>query len=412
MLSYNAARRIVSETVLKLRGNLAVETVGLQANVSQAIGRILAEEIRADRDYPPFDRSTRDGYAVSSKDLSQAPRTLRLIGESKAGTAFDGHLRAGECVQIMTGAPVPGGADAVVMIEFTRTSGSGPGAEVVFERTAQPGQNIVATGSEAQAAQLLLSPKERLSYAELALAAQAGCTAVRVYRRPRVAILSTGDEVVSFDRTPGQFEIRNSNSLSLAAQVVLAGGEPVLLGNAPDKADALRSHIECGLKEDILVLSGGVSMGKYDLVEDVLRELGAQFCFDSVDIRPGRPSVFAVCQGKPVFGLPGNPVSTMVTFELFVIPAIDILAGGEARPLPILQARIDHDLDEKDGLAHFLPASVDWDTGGAVVRALKWQGSGDVAAVAKSNCFVVVAPPNLKIAAGGWVDVLPRRGLL
>src|SRR5207248_1031145 len=241
---------------------------------------------------------------------------------------------------------------------------------VRFERAVEPGQNIVPRGSEATAGQTILKPGIRLGYAELALAAQVGAVQLQCAQRPRVAILSTGDEVVLIDETPGPFQIRNSNSVSLAAQVRIAGGEPIVLGNAADRIDDLGEKIEHGLKEDALVLSGGVSMGKYDLVESVLKAMGAEFFFDAVAIRPGKPAVFGMCQGKPVFGLPGNPVSTMVTFELFVAPAIDLLSGAQARALPLVEARLAEALKEKPGLAHFLPAHVGWGGGVPEVKAV------------------------------------------
>ena len=219
-----------------------------------------------------------------------------------------------------------------------------------------PGQNFVPRGSEARAGQTLLTPGMRLGYAQLALAAQVGAAELKCGQKPRVAILSTGDEIVPVDSIPGRFQIRNSNSVSLAAQVRLAGGKPVLLGNAMDREDDLTSKIRRGLQEDLLVLSGGVSMGKYDLVEKVLKEMDAEFYFDGVAIRPGKPAVFGKCGETHVFGLPGNPVSTMVTFELFVQPAVDLLAGAEARPLPIIEARLGEALHEKPGVTHFLPA--------------------------------------------------------
>jgi molybdopterin molybdotransferase len=280
---------------------------------------------------------------------------------------------------------------------------------VRFERAAQLGQNVVPKGSEAAAAQTILTPGMRLGYAELALAAQVGAVQLLCAQRPRIAILSTGDEVVLIDETPGEFQIRNSNSVSLAAQVRIAGGEPVVLGNAADRIEDLGEKIERGLKEDALVLSGGVSMGKYDLVESVLKAMGAEFFFDAVAIRPGRPAVFGTCQGKPVFGLPGNPVSTMVTFELFVAPAIDLLGGAEARALPLVEARLAEAMKEKPGLAHFLPARVEWHDGVPEVKALKWQGSGDIAALAKANCFLVVPADCEKLEIGESVSVLLRK---
>ncbi len=403
MLTFEEARRKAIEEVGKRKGPRATAVV----SVWDALGLVLAQEVKTDREYPPFDRSTRDGYAVGSKKTAPGAQ-LRCVGEIKAGDTVRETLSPGTCLQIMTGAAVPAGADAIVMIEQTSREGD----LVRFERAAQPGQNIVPRGSEAAAAQTILTPGMRLGYAELALAAQVGAVRLHCAQRPRVAILSTGDEVVLIDETPGEFQIRNSNSVSLAAQVRIAGGEPVVLGNAADRTEDLGEKIERGLKEDALLLSGGVSMGKYDLVENVLKAMGAEFFFDAVAIRPGKPAVFGICQGKPVFGLPGNPVSTMVTFELFVAPAIDLLSGAEARALPFVEARLAEALNEKPGLAHFLPARVEWRARAPEVKALKWQGSGDIAALAKANCFLVVPEDKGSIEAGENVSVLMRKDVV
>jgi molybdopterin molybdotransferase len=404
MLTYSEARRKVIEVVLARGPRTAAESLPLE----KALGRVLAEPVFADRDYPPFDRSTRDGFAVRAADVASVPATLRVAGEIRAGQIFSRLVNRGECVQIMTGAAVPQGADAVVMIEHTRAADAG----VLIARPAAAGQNIVPWGCEARRGQQLLSAGTRLGYAEMALAAQVGHTPVRVSRRPRVALLSTGDEVVGIEKAPGPVEIRNSNCLSLAAQVQLAGGEPVPLGNSPDLEPDLRAMMERGLEEDLLVLTGGVSMGKYDLVEGVLRGLGAEFFFDAVAIRPGRPAVFGYCKGKPVFGLPGNPVSTMVTFELFAVPAIDLSSGATPRPLPIFKAKLAAPLRQKAALTHFLPAEVSWASGEPLVSELPWQGSGDIVALARANAFLVVPAEKLDWAAGEWVDVMPRRGTL
>lgn len=403
MLSYEEARRKVIEQVGNMRGPRASGRV----SVWDALGLVLAEEIKTDRQYPPFDRSTRDGYAVRAKDV-QPGAQLRCAGEIKAGDTVTEGLAPGTCVQIMTGAAVPAGADAVVMIEYTQRESD----LVQFERAAQAWQNIVPRGSEARRGQTILTPGMRLGFAELALAAQVGATQLQCAKRPRVAILSTGDEVVLIDEQPGAFQIRNSNSVSLAAQVRIAGGEPVVLGNAADRVEDLGAKIERGLKEDALVLTGGVSMGKYDLVENVLKALGAEFFFDAVAIRPGKPAVFAVCQGKPVFGLPGNPVSTMVTFQLFVTPAVALLSGAAAHPLPLLEARLAEALNERPGLDHFLPARIEWRAREPEARAVKWQGSGDIAALAGANCFLLVPADRQKIAAGERVSVLLRRDVV
>jgi molybdopterin molybdotransferase len=403
MLSYEQARQKVIEEIGKRRGPRA--TAGV--SVWDALGLVLAQEVKTDREYPPFDRSTRDGYAVRAKEIAPGAK-LKCVGEIKAGDTVSEPLAGATCMQIMTGAAVPCGADAVVMIEHTQRDGD----VVRFELAAQTGQHIVPRGCEAAAGQIILRPGMRLGYAELALAAQVGAVELRCVKRPRVAILSTGDEVVMVDEAPGPFQIRNSNSVSLAAQVRIAGGEPVVLGNAADRVEDLGEKIERGLKEDALVLSGGVSMGEYDLVEKVLKAMGAEFFFDAVAIRPGKPAVFGFCQGKPVFGLPGNPVSTMVTFELFVVPAIDLLSGAEARALPLVGARLAEALKEKPGMTHFLPARVERRGPSPEVKALKWQGSGDIAALAKANCFLVVPADREKIEAGENVSVLLRKDVV
>jgi molybdopterin molybdotransferase len=403
MLTYEQARQKVIEQLTEKKGPRATE----QVRVGDALGFVLAQEVKTDREYPPFNRATRDGYAVFAADV-KAGVTLKCTGEIKAGDRVTKELWAETCVQIMTGAAVPSGADAVVMIEHTKRDGD----EVRFERDAVAGQNIVPRGSEARAGQTLLTPGMRLGYAELASAAQVGAAELKCASKPRVAILSTGDEIVPVDSIPGRFQIRNSNSVSLAAQVRLAGGKPILLGNAMDREDDLSSKIRRGLQEDLLVLSGGVSMGKYDLVEKVLREMETEFYFDSVAIGPGKPAVFGKCGEKFVFGLPGNPVSTMVTFELFVAPAVDLLSGAEARELPLVEARLAEELNEKPGVTHFLPARMEGQGAAREVKVLKWQGSGDVAALGKANCFVVVPSEREKIEVGEKVEVLVRRDLI
>ena len=373
-------------------------------NIWNSLGRVLAQDIKADRDYPPFPRSTRDGYAVRASEASSGA-TLRCVGEIKAGDSVSTALVSGTCIQIMTGAAVPEGADAVVMIELTKRLGEA----VTFERAAQAGQNIVPRASEAHASHVLLPRGTRLGYAELAVAAQVGAAQLSCAAKPRVAILSTGDEIVRLESLPNAFQIRNSNSVSLAAQVTLAGGQAVVLENAADRHDDLREKIAQGLQQDLLLLSGGVSAGKYDFVEKVLQELGAEFYFDAVAIRPGKPTVFGKCKDKFIFGLPGNPVSTMITFELFVSPALDILAGAAPRPLPLMEARLTQTVKEKTGLAHFLPAIATWFSGSPEVTVLPWQGSGDIAALAKANCFLVVGDDVGEISAGDRAPILLRK---
>ena len=413
MLSYQQARDLVVSRLEALTREPQTESVPLL----EAPGRILAHDIVSDRDYPPFDRSIRDGYAVRAAD-TYADAQLKCIGELKAGDSPSISLVAWTCIQIMTGAALPDGADAVVMVEHTSREGD----TVKLDRAVQPGQHLVRRGSEQSCGGTVLTAGTRMGFAQIAAAAQVGAAEIVVYQKPRVAILSTGDEIVEVGSKPGPFQIRNSNAASLAVQVSLAGGEPILLGNAKDSLDDLRQKISVGLEADMLILSGGVSMGKYDLVEPVLGEFGPEFIFDAVAIRPGKPVVFAVCtgkslsqgkpsaaQGKLVFGLPGNPVSTMVTFDLFVRPAIDILSGeGRARPLPFFEAELSVALSEKAGLTHFLPAKLAWQGNAARVSPVPWQGSGDVMAMAQANCLLVVPAERERIEAGERVYVLPR----
>jgi molybdopterin molybdotransferase len=403
MLRFEDARqRVIDET-----GRNRSARPAQSLPVFDSLGYVLAEELRTDREYPPFDRSTRDGYAVRAVETGPA-KVLCCVGEIKAGDSVTEALAAGTCVQIMTGAAVPAGADAVVMVEFTSREGDA----VTFQHETNAGQNIVPKGSEAPFGDLALRRGQRLGYAELAIAAQVGATKLSCYKKPRVAILSTGDEVVSLTETPGPFQIRNSNSISLGVQVRLAGGEPVLLGKAGDRVDELSAKIDLGLRQDMLILSGGVSMGKYDLVESVLTSIGAEFFFDAVSIRPGKPTVVGRVRDKLVFGLPGNPVSTMVTFQLFAIPAIDALSGSNPRPLPLLEATAAEPVHEKTGLTHFLPARLDWEGGRPRVKVLRWQGSGDISTLSLSNCFVVVPFDRQDIAVGEIVAVLPRWDVL
>lgn len=404
MLSYSDARQKVIDVASRLPRSLRRAPV----EIEDAFGRILASPVLADRDYPPFDRSTRDGFAVRSADTQAPGARLECVGELRAGGHFDGKVGPGQCVEIMTGAAVPQGTDAVAMIEHIKRDGR----TIILERAAAPGDHIVPRGAEARAGALLVAEKTRLGYAEMALAAQAGATRLEVFAAPRLAILSTGDEVVDARSKPGPLQVRNSNGISIEILARTAGAETKQLGNAPDEKNALRKAIERGLEADILVLSGGVSMGKYDLVEQVLADLGAEFHFTGVSIRPGRPAVFGTCRNKLVFGLPGNPVSTMVTFELFVLPAIDVLNGGTPRPLPVFRAKLATRVREKGPITHFLPARIEWQGPEARVTQLPWQGSGDIVALALANGFLVVGPDRPEIEPGEWVDVLPRRGAI
>jgi len=365
--------------------------------LGDAAGRVLAEAVTADRDYPPFARSARDGFAVRSADL---PGTLRIIGEVRAGEVFSRSVTAGEAVEIMTGAPLPPGADGVVMVEHTRREGD----RVRIDRAIQSGENFSAQGVEAASGGAVLTPGCRIGFAETAALAMVGRECVQVFRKPRVAILPTGDEIVEAGERPLDFQIRNSNAWSLAAQVARAGGSPEIQPIARDNYASTRASIERGLEADLLVLSGGVSAGKYDIVEKVLGDLGAEFFFDRVKIQPGQPLVFGQARGKQFFGLPGNPASTMVTFEVFARAALELLCGATESPLPLLRAKLTREFHHKPGLTRFLPARLSAD--GTNITPEAWHGSGDIAALARANAFLVADSDRESWSAGEDIRVL------
>ncbi len=416
VLSFEDARRVVAEHASKIIPP-STET----AELLQARDRILAETITADRDIPPFPRSTRDGYAVRAPDVQTVPAKLNVIGEIKAGPTpgqVKSSMNPGETFAIMTGAPVPPGADSVVMVEYTSQQSD----SVEITRSVAQGENIVPQGAEAKAGSRLLERGTRLNEAAIALAASVGKAQVQVYTKPRIAVLTTGDEIVALDAEIGPTQIRNSNSYSLAAQIQRAGGEPVLLPIAPDEPRRLRELIEHGLQADLLIMTGGVSMGRYDLVEQVLADLQAEFFFTGAKIQPGRPVVFGRVASRGsdglagqasspepphryFFGLPGNPLSTMVTFELFTRPILEALAGASSRPLMFLHARLKSDIHIKPGLTRFLPATLSGEFEKTQVELVPWHGSGDIAARSRANCCIVIPPDREHFQAGDWVAI-------
>jgi molybdopterin molybdotransferase len=421
ILSFEEARAVVEDHASRLRPK-GRELLGLL----NAQGRVLAEPIHADRDFPPFPRATRDGYAIRASDLENLRTDLQIVGEIKAGGTLTGlSVQSGQAVSIMTGAPVPDGADAVVMIEHTSRTGN----HLRVSRRVAANENIVAAGAEAKRGDKLLSPGVQIGYAEIGVAASVGRSRVLVHAKPRVAVLSTGDEVVDIDVPPGPNQIRNSNSYSLAAQIQATGGDPLVLPIAPDEPDRLRELLIEGLDADLLLITGGVSMGKYDLVEQTLAELKAEFLFTGAQIQPGKPVVFGrlpcgagapstslragparegPMEYKYFFGLPGNPVSTMVTFELFARPVLEALAGMSARPLIFTHAKLKSEIRTKTGLKRFLPALLSGEFEHSEVELVRWQGSGDIASVARANCYAVIPPDRERIEAGAWVPVLLR----
>lgn len=409
--SYDQAAAIVAKHASSIAGELRMERV----NLAYAANRILATPLLADDDQPPFPRSTRDGYACRAADAS-THIALPVAGSTHAGEAPAGPLPAHAAWEIMTGAPVPEGADCVVMLEHVEKSANS--IRLHASRTIEPGDNIVAKGAQARRGDEQLAPGVVLSSAQIALAASCGYTTLEVFARPRVAILTTGDELVPIDATPGPGKIRNSNAPMLAALVARAGGEPILLPTASDTAEALDAALAQAIQADMILISGGVSAGKFDLVEPALARLGAQFHFTGVKIQPGKPLVFGEIlrnglpsAGRVFFGLPGNPISSAATFLLFGAPVLAALAGSRETHPRFVLAHLSRDTDRKGkpGLTRFLPARCTFNTSVnelPQVATVPWHGSGDLTAFAQSNCFLVIPEDAASLTAGSTVRIL------
>ena len=304
--------------------------------LDDALSRVLAGDVASDSDLPPFDRAAMDGYALRAEDVAGAPAALEVVGEVRAGQWPDLTVGPGQAVRIMTGAPVPPGADAVQQVEKTQPLDE---FRVTILSAVAEGANVAPRGSEVRAGDVVLARGRVIDPAAIAVLASAGRARVRVARRPVVALLVTGDEIVEVSATPAPGQIRNSNGPAVAAQARLAGAEVRLLGVAPDRQDAIAEALRAGLAADVLVVSGGVSAGDYDLVEPALLELGATFLFTKVAVKPGAPLVFGRRGATLVFGLPGNPVSAQVTFDLFVRPALLKMQGATVVSRPRVDGR-------------------------------------------------------------------------
>jgi len=407
VVSFDAALNVVVQQAARL-GRRTQEQVRLM----ESLGRVLAQAVMADRDQPPFHRSTRDGFALRAVD-AVAGTWLPVTGKVKAGETWSqGALKAGEAIEAMTGAPVPEGADAVVMLEHVERSSDA--IKLAAGRGIEAGENIVARGSEAHAGDEVLAAGTEMDPAAIALAAACGASKVEVFAQPAVSILATGDELVELEARPGPAQIRNSNSYGLAALVTQAGGVPVVLPPAADRCEDLERLILKAREADLMVLSGGVSMGEYDLVETVLLSMGAKFLFTGVKLQPGKPAVFGWLPARdgmaavPFFGLPGNPVSTQVTFACFVEPLLRAMRGAAIEGPRFVQATLSHDVDGKPGLTRLLPARLASSRAKPEVKLVVWQGSGDMAANARSNCYAVLPPDVERFRAGEVISVLPK----
>ncbi len=368
-----------------------------------SLGRVLAEDVASDRDLPPFDRAAMDGYALRAEDVAAAPVALEVVGEVRAGQWPDLVVGPGQAARIMTGAPVPAGADAVQQVERTQPLDE---FRVTVQAAVGAGANVAPRGSEARAGETLLAAGRAIDPAAVAVLASAGKDRVRVARRPALALLVTGDEIVEVAARPGPGQIRNTNGPAVAALARLAGADVRLLGVAPDRQEAIADALRSGLDADVLVVSGGVSAGDYDLVEPALLDLGATFLFTKVAIKPGAPLVFGRLGQALVFGLPGNPVSAQATFELFVRPALLKMQGARVLSRPRVEVELLGTVRNRSGRKSHVPARVHFEEGRLVARPVRSMGSGDLAAHARANALVVVDAERQEAAAGETAEAI------
>jgi molybdopterin molybdotransferase len=380
----------------------------VEVSLDFAYGRVLAEQVAADRDFPPTDRSAMDGFAVRAEDLGQGVTELEVIGEVRAGqTGPELNIGPGQAARIMTGGVIPIGADAVVMVERTRPSGSG--GRVSVEDLPEPGQHIRPRGQEIKSGGPVLAPGVPIHAPEIAALASVGATEVPVYRRPVVHVLATGDEIVEPDERPQPHQLRNSNSRALLAQLLELHIEGAYCGVAPDERRQLKMRLDQGLAGDCLLISGGVSVGEYDLVGEMLAESGMRLLFHKVSVKPGKPILAGRCGDCLVIGLPGNPVSTYVGFAVFVAPALRRMMGYRNWRNLEFDATLDRPLRSKPGRATYHLARLLTTPEGFRVHRVSTTGSGDVLSLARANALIVTPARGVDLAAGAGVRVLAWR---
>ena len=373
-------------TVLENTTVLGDEEVPL----SEATGRVLKEDISADSDLPPFDRAQMDGYAVRAADIEKTPTQLRVVGESAAGAGWHHEMKAGEAVRIMTGAPVPQGADSVQQVELTREH-NGAGTVEILE-SVPPGRSIVRQAAEIKSGERVLRAGEEIDAQMIATLASFGYAQVKVGRRPRVAVMATGSELVDIAHKPARDQIRDSNNYMIEAYAKLAGATVERLPLAGDDTELLKKQMAAALERcDVLVTSGGVSMGVYDFTKTAFRELGAEIFFERVTLKPGKPTVFGKIGDKLIFGLPGNPVSVAVTFSLFVRPALRAMQGATDKTLAEVTTVLVRNVKASPDRDSYLPAVLRTDEGGRLLaEPLKWGGSSDFISFARANGLIIV----------------------
>ena len=398
MINADEALRIILDSTSPLKSE--------KIKLADATGRVLADDVVATEEIPPFDNSSMDGFAVIAADLGNASEphrvSLKIVGESSAGNPFRKKLKRGYAVRVMTGGMIPAGADAVVPIEATNEDG---GESVFFTTPVQSGQHIRRAGEDIRRGETILERGTVIGPPQIGVLASLGYAKVRVFRKPYVNLVATGDELVEVSKNPKDGQIRDSTTHSLAAYVAREGGTSESLGIVPDKRKRLKSKIKEGLDADVLLITGGVSVGKYDYVRETLEELGVEIKFWKVNIKPGRPLVFGQLKRTLVFGLPGNPVSTSVTFLQFVRPALQKMGGRASSSALSLTAVIDHDFSKSDGKRHYIRCVVESIEGQLRARSTGTQSSGVMSSMSKANALMIVPEHVTRLQPGDSIQV-------
>jgi len=394
MIEFDRALRIVLSSELPPMGAEIVPVIA-------ALGRVVKGDVGSTEDVPAFDNSAMDGFAVRSEDIRNVPAKLRVVLDLPAGSVASRPLALGEAARIMTGAPIPPGADTVVRVEDTEEA---EGTVTVLKHV-EAGRNIRHRGEDVRRGSTAIRNGTVLRAQEIGVLGSIGRVSVVVAQRPRVAILSTGDELVECHEPVGPGQVRNSNSLTLASLVRMYGGEPILLGIARDNLADLRERLAVGLAADMLVTTGGVSVGKYDLVKDVLGEAGLELRFWRVAMRPGMPTAFGLVRGKPVFALPGNPVAVVVTFYQFVRPALLQMMGARCLRKPVVRAVLHSPVEKAGGRLHFVSAYAWAEDSGFHVEVRGSQGAGILSSLTLANSLILVPPDSSGYRTGDTVTV-------
>ena len=383
-----------------------IEPLGFErVSILEALGRVIGEDVYANRDLPPLDNSGMDGYAVRSEDIRNADRNhpawLEVVEDLPAGFISSRTLTRGEAIRIMTGAPIPNGADAVIPVEDTTKQDP----SVLIYRSVLPGENIRRAGEDVRQGERVITSGDVIRPSEVGMLASLKRSFVSVHQRPTVAILCTGEELVDVDGNLDAGKIVSSNSYTLAAQVKDCGAIPVQLGLARDRKKEIKEKLIQGIRADVLISSAGVSVGDYDFVKEVLSDLGMKMIFWKVAMRPGKPLAFGTIDKKPVFGLPGNPVSSMVSFEQFVRPALLKMMGHHQIFRPVIEAVLREDIHKQPGLRHFVRASVMFEGSCYFVTLAGSQGSGILRSMVKANGLAIIPEDRGVVKAGEKVRV-------